>query len=161
MDTRRVTGFAVQQFSNQRHNHYMKALSCYSIFSQEEFHSAVTEKEPKVPGYKGRSSSVHFPTPFMGNTTAEKSLGTHLTGWHCIRQCLVVWCTGKMSTSAVPMWFQIDLCFGAESGAAQHRGIWQGSTLSSSLGQKQSQTGVISCVSKGQYGSLEKKNNDQ
>lgn len=47
-DTKRVTIFAVQQFSTKRHDHYMKALSYYSIFSQEEL-SAVTKKEPQVP----------------------------------------------------------------------------------------------------------------
>lgn len=59
----------------------MKALSCYSIFSQEELHSAVTEEEPKVPGYKGRSSSMHFPNTLYGkHGTTEKSLGIHLPG---------------------------------------------------------------------------------
>lgn len=56
----------------------MKALSRYSIFPQEELHSAVTKKKPKVPGYKGRYSSMHFPTPFMGNTEPQKNLWAYI-----------------------------------------------------------------------------------
>lgn len=89
------------------HDHYVKVWSCYSIFSQEELHSAVTEEEPKVPGYKGRSSSMYFPNALYGkHGTIEKSLGTHLPGWRWPRQCLVVWCMGKMSKSVVLMSFK-------------------------------------------------------
>lgn len=31
-----------------------------------------------MPGNKGRSSSVHFPTPFMGNMELQKNLWAHI-----------------------------------------------------------------------------------